>query len=355
MSYVLIVIFIALVFEYINGFHDTANAIATIVATKVLSARKAILLAATTNLLGALSGTAVASTIGKGLVDTNFITTDTICSGLLAGIIWNLLTWWFGLPSSSSHALIGGLIGSTLSAANNNFEAIKFITISESGEKGGVLYKVLIPMICSPIIGMIASLLVMGILYAYISRFRPKKISTKFKQLQICSSAWMGFAHGLNDAQKTMGIITLCLIAATNSGELNNIPSWLWFLKTYESPDGKLVIASWVKIICALTMAMGTMAGGWRIIKTLGHRLVFLKPINGFAAETTAAIIIQTASSFGMPLSTTHVISSCILGVGTAKSLSNANWSIVRRMILAWIFTIPVCMLLGYLISWVLN
>ena len=349
MTLLFITIFLALVFEYINGFHDTANAIATIVATKVLSARKAILLAASTNLLGALTGTAVATTIGKGLVDTNFVTPETILCGLLSGIIWNLITWWWGLPSSSSHALIGGIIGSTFAKANNNINAIKFISISDRGEHGGLVYKVLLPMMGSPILGFIVSLIFMGFIYGLIVRFRPKKISGTFKKLQILSSAWVGYSHGLNDAQKTMGIIALLLISGSQSRAFENCPEILRFMIP-KSGTENFEISNWIKILCSITMALGTMAGGWRIIHTLGHKIVTLKPINGFAAECSAALLIQIASTFGIPLSTTHVISSCIVGVGTAKKLSATNWILVNRMLVAWIFTIPICSTLGYLL-----
>ncbi len=348
MTLVIITIFVALAFEYINGFHDTANAIATVVATKVLTPRKAILLASVMNFMGAMTGTAVATTIGTGLVDINFVTSEVILAGLLAGIIWNLVTWWWGLPSSSSHALIGGIIGSTFAKAKNNLDAIKFSELDAQGHHAGVLYKVLIPMTTSPVIGFLFSLLFMGFIYAVIVRFRPKRVSQSFKRLQIFSSAWMGFSHGLNDAQKIMGIIVLLLLTATKEGSFQNLPEYLFFLKMEDT--GAFSIPVWVKVICAIVMALGTMAGGWRIIQTLGHKIVFLKPINGFAAETSAAMVIQGASFFGIPLSTTHVISSCIVGVGTAKKLSAANWIVINRMLLAWIFTIPICSTLGYLL-----
>lgn len=347
MTLILITILIALIFEYINGFHDTANSIATVVATKVLTPRKAILLAAVTNLIGALTGTAVATTIGKGLVDTNFVTPETILYGLIGGIIWNLLTWWLGLPSSSSHALIGGIMGATFARANNDIHVIKFITISDKGEHGGLLYKVLIPMITSPIMGFIFSLVLMGIVYAIVIRFRPRKISKTFRKLQLISSAWVGFSHGLNDAQKTMGIIAMLLLAGAQTNAFDNCPDYLKWMIPHDG-GANLEVATWIKIACSLTMALGTMAGGWRIIHTMGYKMVTLKPINGFAAECSAAIIIQIASAFGIPLSTTHVISSCIVGVGTTKSLSATNWMIVNKMLVAWIFTIPICSTIGY-------
>jgi len=348
MTLILITILVALIFEYINGFHDTANAIATVVATKVLTPRKAILLASITNLLGAMTGTAVATTIGSGLVDTSFVTTETILCGLIAGITWNLITWWWGLPSSSSHALIGGIIGTTFAKANNDINVIKFVTVSAEGKQGGLLYKVIFPMIGSPVLGFIVSIIVMGIIYGLIVRFRPKKISKVFKRLQIGSSAWVGFSHGLNDAQKTMGIIALLLMTGAKSGAFNNCPDFLKFM--IPTSSDKLEITTWMKITCATVMGLGTLAGGWRIVNTLGHKIVFLKPVNGFAAECSAALIIQFASTFGIPLSTTHVTSSCIVGVGTAKKLSSANWIVINRMLVAWIFTIPICSTIGYVL-----
>jgi len=348
MTIIIITIIIALIFEYINGFHDTANAIATVVATKVLTPRKAILLASITNLLGGMTGTAVATTIGTGLVDTNFVTTETILCGLIAGITWNLITWWWGLPSSSSHALIGGIVGTTFAKAHNDINVIKFVTLSNDGKHGGLLYKVLFPMIGSPVLGFVVSLVFMGIIYGLIVRFRPKNISKVFKKMQIASSAWVGFSHGLNDAQKTMGIIALLLMTGAKSGAFEDCPEILKFL--IPASTDKLEISTWIKITCAIVMGLGTLAGGWRIIKTLGHKIVFLKPINGFAAECSAAIIIQIASTFGIPLSTTHVTSSCIVGVGTAKKLSSANWIVINKMLIAWIFTIPICSTIGYVL-----
>lgn len=353
MTFILITILLALIFEYINGFHDTANAIATVVATKVLTPRQAIVLASVMNLLGAMAGTAVATTIGTGLVDTDFVTTETIFCGLLAGIIWNLITWWWGLPSSSSHALIGGIVGTTFAQANNNIDVIKFTTLSDTGKHGGLLYKVLIPMISSPVIGFVVSILFMGLIYALIIRFRPRGVTGTFKKLQIGSSAWVGFSHGMNDAQKTMGIIALLLMTGAKSGAFDSCPDFLKFL--IPSSTDELEITTWIKVTCAVVMGLGTLAGGWRIVNTLGHKIVFLKPINGFAAESSAALIIQFASILGIPLSTTHVTSSCIVGVGTAKKLSSANWIVINRMLLAWIFTIPVCSSIGYLLVKILN
>lgn len=344
MTYIFIVILLALIFEFINGFHDTANAIATVVATKVLTPRKAILLAGVTNFLGALTGTEVASTIGSGIVNSDFVNPSTLIACLLSAIIWNLITWWKGLPSSSSHALIGGLVGATL-ATSGSLESIYLGSINK-----GLLGKVVLPMSSSPILGFIFSFIFMGMVYAYVIRFRPKKVSKKFKRLQIFSSAWVGFSHGLNDAQKTMGIIALTLLIGSREGIFDQLPGILSFLKV-STTSSYLVIPLWVKILCAITICLGTMSGGWRIIRTLGHRMVTLKPINGFAAECATAVIIQGASSLGIPVSTTHIISSSIVGVGTAKKLSNANWTLIKTIVVAWVITIPFCALLAYLIE----
>jgi PiT family inorganic phosphate transporter len=347
MTLILTVILIALIFEYINGFHDTANSIATIVGTKVLSPRQAILLAAITNLLGALAGTAVATTIGKGLVDTNYVNSVTVACGLVGGILWNLLTWYFGLPSSSSHALIGGLIGSTVANASNNWDVIIW-SIPAKADKawftgGGLLYKVIIPMFSSPALGFVAGFIVMGLLYLLVRNWRPGIVSSSFGKLQIISASYMGFSHGSNDAQKTMGIIALALFSATKAGELDRLPGFLSFLKT-----PSFEIAVWIKIVCAIVMALGTAAGGWRIIRTLGHKVVRLHPIHGFAAETTAASVLMLAAKLGMPVSTTHAISTSIMGVGMAKTPKALRWELVERIIWTWILTIPATGALGY-------
>ena len=338
------VILVALAFEYINGFHDTANSIATTVSTKVLTPRQAILWAATFNLIGALWGTAVATTIGKGMVDTGFVTTQVIFSALLAAIVWNLLTWWLGLPSSSSHALVGGLCGSTLANAGGKWSVIHWaVTDPVTHKVSGLWPKVVMPMFVSPVVGIVVGFLIMGLLTMLIKSWRPRLINAVFGKLQIVSAGVMGFSHGTNDAQKTMGIIALILFSATKTDAFAHLPSFLQFLHT---PEFK--IATWIKIACALTMCAGTAAGGWRIIRTLGHKMVRLQPVHGFAAETTAASIILFASHWGIPLSTTHVISSSIMGVGATKRLSAVKWGIVGRMVWAWVLTIPVTALLAY-------
>lgn len=343
MTLLLLVLITALVFEYINGFHDTANAIATVVSTKVLTPRQAVLWAAGWNLLGALMGTAVASTIGKGLVDTGVITQATVLGALLGAIIWNLLTWWLGLPSSSSHALIGGLCGATLATTHGKWGALIWSAVDAKGKAVGLWPKVVLPMFTSPLIGFIAGAALMFVLIALLRKLKPRLISVIFGKAQLVSAGFMGYSHGSNDAQKTMGIITLALVTATQANVLADAPEWMRFLVTpsFEVPR-------WVMITCALTMAAGTAAGGWRIIKTMGHKMVKLQPVHGFAAETTAAIIIHGASDIGIPLSTTHVISTSIMGVGASKRLSAVKWGVVERIIWAWILTLPVTALLGY-------
>jgi len=524
MTLILIVIFVALVFEYINGFHDTANSIATVVSTKVLSPRQAIILAACTNLLGAMWGTAVAKTIASGLVDAQFVTSQVIVCALLGAIVWNLLTWWFGLPSSSSHALVGGLCGACLAAANNNWGVIIWSVPGKEHwwEGKGILWKVVVPMITSPILGLTVGFIIMGALYFLLRNWRPMKVNRVFGKLQLFSAAYMGFSHGTNDAQKTMGIIFLALVAGTVSGTFDS-PDGKWsffsapehlgsvpaahvelgrleqqkgnfsaavghfekaatadkvgkyfyaqalekgegvkadpklaakffkeladakfdttaikpgapvtrkFKDIPESPetaaawlkervdkgnadsmvalgvaylkgqgvakdeavacelferavklhhpaacynlglmhlnglgvvkDEKQAIADfkhciqkeaiplWIKMACALTMAAGTAAGGWRIIKTLGHKMVKLHPVHGFAAEATGASVLMAAAHFGMPVSTTHAITTSIMGVGCAKGFNALKLSVVKNILWAWVLTIPATALVAY-------
>ncbi|HSX65251.1 MAG TPA: inorganic phosphate transporter [Pseudoxanthomonas sp.] len=352
LTLVLIVILAALVFEFINGFHDTANSIATVVATKVLSPGQAVMLAAIMNLIGALTGTAVAKTIASGLINTEVVevTSQVILCALLGGIVWNLITWWKGLPSSSSHALIGGLCGAALAAAHNDWAALIWSeTLGDWTKNKGILWKVVLPMISSPIAGFLLGVLVMLLLWALISAMsraggvlarmvRPRWVNTVFGKAQIFSAAYMGYAHGHNDAQKTMGIIALTLFGAEATGALNDLPGWLGFLRT---GSGDADIALWIVITCAIVMALGTASGGWKIIKTLGHKMVKLHPINGFAAETSSATILTVAAHFGMPVSTTHSISTAIMGVGFAKNPRALKFSVIERILWAWILTIP--------------
>src|SRR5436853_2963668 len=289
------VVLAAIIFEYSNGFHDAANAIATVVSTRVLTPRKAIAMAAFFNLTGALLGGAVASTIGKGLVDTNIVTMSTVLCAVIAAFAWNIATWWFGLPSSSSHSLIGGLCGAALAAARGNWSVIKW--------NAGVWPKVVVPMIMSPLAGFIFGGLLMFLLFVTLHRFTSHFVQSLFGKLQIFSAAWMAHSHGTNDAQKTMGIITLALFTGTKAGSFDHLPSSLNFLKT-----PAFVLPVWVTILCAATMAVGTAAGGWRIIRSLGHRRVQFQPAHGFGAETAAAIISSAGSYYGLPLSTTRAI-----------------------------------------------
>ena len=314
------VILAAIIFEYSNGFHDAANAIATVVSTKVMTPRQAIAMAAFFNLTGALLGGAVAATVGKGLVDTNVVTMATVLCALIAAFVWNITTWWVGLPSSSSHALIGGLCGAALATAHGDWSVLKWNT--------GLWPKVILPMFSSPVAGFILGALIMFLLFVLLYRFTPHTVNSTFGKLQIFSAAWMAHSHGTNDAQKTMGIITLALFTGTKAGSFNALPPWFDFLKT-----PVFAMPLWVKILCAATMAAGTAAGGWRIIRTLGHRVVKLQPVHGFAAETTAALIIQGASLYGIPLSTTHVISTSIMGVGAMKRFSGVRWTVVERIV----------------------
>ena len=349
-----VVMFVVLAFEYINGFHDTANAIATVVSTKVLTPRQALLLASITNLIGAFFGQAVAKTIHSGIVDDKVVavTTLTIFCAMMGGIIWNLLTWWFGMPSSSTHALVGGLIGASLGASNGNWDVLiwsreKIDKVSGKVSMEGIYHKVVIPMISSPLLGLTVGFVVMGLLFLLIRNWRPHTVNKTFGHLQIVSAGYMGFGHGMADAQKTMGVIMLTLFGATAAGDLDALPSWLSFLKV---PDKSASIPLWIIMTCALTMAAGTYAGGWRIIKTLGHKMVKMKPVHGFAAETTAATILAVTGAMGMPVSTTHTITTSIMGVGAAKRWNAIQWSLVERIVWAWVMTIPATALLGWLI-----
>ena len=343
MTLFLLVLVAALVFEFINGFHDTANAIATVVSTKVLTPRKAILWAVGWNLLGALMGTAVASTIGKGLVDTQFVTMATVLAALLSAIIWGLFTWWLGLPSSSSHALVGGLCGAALGTAQGNWSVLHWSTTAANGSTGGLWPKIVFPMMMSPLLGFFGGAILMYILMAVLRKATPRLVGLIFGKAQLVSAGFMGYSHGSNDAQKTMGIIALALFTGTQSGVFNTLPEWATFLRT---PEFK--VADWVIFTCAITMAAGTGAGGWRIIRTMGHKMVKLQPVHGFAAETTAAIIIHGASTAGIPVSTTHVIATSIMGVGATKRFSAVKWGLVGRILWAWVLTLPITGLLGY-------
>ena len=344
MTLFLLVLLAALAFEYINGFHDTANAIATVVSTKVLTPRAAIVWAAFWNLVGAFAGTAVAKTISGGLVDAHAVNMLTVLCALLGAIIWNIFTWWLGLPSSSSHALIGGLCGAALATAKDNWHVLIWSSTNAKGESAGLWPKVVLPMFTSPLLGLVGGALFMWFLMIVLRKVTPRVVNLIFGKAQLASAGFMGYGHGLNDAQKTMGIITLALATGTASGAFKDLPEWLSFLRLTSSSE----IPAWVKFMCALTMAAGTAAGGWRIIRTMGHKMVKMQPVHGFAAETTAALIIHGASTIGVPVSTTHVISTSIMGVGATKRLSAVKWGVVERILWAWVLTLPVTAALGY-------
>lgn len=353
MILLLLVVAIALIFEFINGFHDTANSIAAVVGTKVLTPGHAIMLAAVTNLAGALWGESVATTIGKGLVDTHSITNLTLISALLGAIVWNLITWRMGLPSSSSHALVGGMIGAAVASTHNQWSVVIW-SAPVAGKPwyawGGVLYKVLIPMFSSPLIGFGLGMVWMTVLYLGLFRLRPSAVNRTFRPLQIFSAAFLGFSHGSNDAQKTMGLIALALFAATQTGALDHLPSFAAFLHL-----GTFKIPLWVKLICAATMAAGTASGGRRIIKTLGRKVARLQPVNGFAADTASATILMATASMGMPVSTTHVVSTSIMGVGAARNTKALRWELVETIVWTWVLTLPLSFAMAYAITRILE
>ncbi len=309
-------------FDFINGFHDAANAIATVVSTRVMRPAHAVIYGAALNFVGALMGTEVAATIGKGLVNAANITIQTVICTVIAAIVWNLITWYKGLPTSSSHALIGSLLGATFFSAGN-----------ESIIWPKVLEKVVGPMVTSPILGVTLGFVIMlGLTWA-VHKIALGRINKVFSKLQILSAGFMALNHGHNDAQKSMGIIALALML------------------TYPSDD--FHVPMWVVLSCAIAMGIGTMTGGWRIIRTLGTKMIKLQPIHGFAAETTASIIIFGASHFGIPVSTTQVISTSIMGVGATKRLSAVRWGIVGNIVWAWILTIPLTFCFAGLLMWV--
>ncbi|MGH8152257.1 MAG: inorganic phosphate transporter, partial [Rhodanobacteraceae bacterium] len=340
------VIVIALAFTYINGFHDTANSIATVIATKVLSPGQAVLLAAITNLVGALLGSAVAVTIATGLVDAGVVRVgaEVLICALAGAILWDLATWWVGLPSSSSQALIGGLCGAAFAASGGNPRAIIWMTDPGRWWQGdGVIPKVVVPMVGSSIAGFVLGIVAMGALFALFAWFANRRgwlrrfgrtpfVNLLFGKAQLVSATAMGVSHGMNDAQKTMGLIALALASATATGDFDHLPWWLDFLRVSEA-GGQFSIPTWVKVLCALLMAAGTAVGGRRIIKTLGHKLVRLHPIHGFAAETTSAAVIIVASIFGLPVSTTQVVTPAIMGVGAAKRFNAVRWGVVERIV----------------------
>ena len=312
-----LVVVAALAFDYINGFHDTANAIATCVSTRALSIRNAIMMAGILNFAGAMISTKVAGTIGKGIVNAADITQMVVFAGILGAIIWNLITWYFGLPSSSSHAIIGGLMGAVI--AHSGVDSLKWAGLE----------KIVLALVLSPIIGTIVGLIFMIIILWTVRKGAPDTLNRNFRKMQIGSAALMAFSHGTADAQKSMGVITMALVS-------------YGALATFEVP-------TWVKLACALAMGLGTAAGGWRIIKTVGKDFVKLTPVNGFVVETASAAVILGSASVGMPVSTTHVITSTILGVGLSKRITAVNWTVAGRILVAWVLTIPAAALVAFL------
>jgi PiT family inorganic phosphate transporter len=316
-------ILLAVTFDFINGFHDTANAVATVISTRVMRPSVAIVMAAVLNFAGAMAGTEVAKTVGSGIVGES-VPLVAISAALVGAIAWNLITWYYGIPSSSSHALIGSLLGAGI--ASLGVHAVHW----------NVLWsKVALPLLLSPVIGFIVALWLMRLLIRIFASMPPARVGPIFRHSQIVSAAFMAFGHGGNDAQKTMGIITLGLVSAG-------------ILPSFHVP-------TWVIALSALAMAAGTLAGGRRIIHTMGTRLAHLQPIHGFAAETSAGAVIQAASHLGFPLSTTHVIGSSILGVGAARRMTAVRWDVVRNMVSAWMFTIPVTAALGFAAAFAAN
>jgi PiT family inorganic phosphate transporter len=320
----IITIVVALGFDFTNGFHDTANAVATSVSTRALTPRMAVFIAAVANLGGAFVTTAVAKTVGKGIIDTGLATEQTILAAVIGAIAWNLITWWFGLPSSSSHALIGGLIGAAL---------------VQSGSKGvewhGVAHKVAFPALVAPTVAFLLAFALLLAIFWVFKWMTPGVANRTFRLGQLASGTWMAFTHGANDAQKTMGVIALALY-------------------THHSIDS-FYIPTWVKIAAGVSIGAGTYVGGWRIMRTLGQRVIALEPASGFAAQTTAGATIYVATHFGYPLSTTHVISGAVMGAGATKRLSAVRWGVAGNIVFAWILTIPAAALVAAAVYWPLQ
>ncbi len=319
----LVIVLFSWCIDYINGFHDTANAIATVVSTGVMPVRYAIVMAACLNFAGALMGTSVATTIAKGLADGAHVVPAVIIAALLAAILWDLLTWWFGIPSSTSHTLMGGLAGAVV--AHAGISALKWAKLGQIAAF----------IVISPLLGFLAAaIIIIGILWI-VRRMSIHRVNFAFRKMQLVSAGAMAFTHGTNDAQKAMGVICLGLITY---GYLIPVPG------------ANVAVPLWVKLGCALMMGAGTAGGGMRIIKTLGHKIAKLKPIHGFAAETAAAIVLFTTAHFGIPVSTTHSITGAIMGVGTSMNASAVRWGLAGNIFVAWILTIPVsaCLAAGF-------
>ena len=316
-----VVVAIALGFDFTNGFHDTANAVATSVSTRALSPRLAVAIAAAANLAGAFVTTAVAKTVGKGIIDTGLATEKTVLAALLGAIAWNLLTWWRGLPSSSSHALIGGLIGAAL---------------VQSGSKGvewhGVVHKVAFPALVSPALGFVGAFVLLLVIYWVFVWVTPGVANRGFRIGQFASGTWVAFTHGANDAQKTMGVIALALFEAHKIDHF--------------------YIPAWVIVAAGLSIGAGTYVGGWRIMRTLGQRIFSLEPASGFAAQVSGGTVIYLATRFGYPVSTTHVVSGSVMGAGATKRLSAVRWGVAGNIVFAWLLTIPAAALVAAALYW---
>lgn len=310
------VIVLALIFDFINGFHDTANAIATSVSTRAIRPQHAIIMAAFLNFVGAMYSTGVAKTIGGDIVSAaELVDERVIIAALVGAIIWNIVTWWLAVPSSSSHALVGGLIGAVL------------VSVGSTGLNFYGIGKIIVALIASPVVAIVTGCIVMNVLFIAFGKSNPHIINSRFKRMQILSAAAMAFSHGSNDAQKSMGIITLALVSGG-------------FLAEFEVPF-------YVKLLCATAMAFGTALGGWRIIKTIGGKIFKLEPISGFAADLNSSIVIFSATLLHLPVSTTHVVSGSIMGVGTAKRVNAVRWGVAQQMVTAWVLTIPCTALMG--------
>lgn len=310
------VIGLALLFDFINGFHDTANAIATSVSTRAISPNDAIFMAAILNFIGAMYSTGVAKTIGSDIVSSAQSVDERILIAAIAGaVIWNMLTWWFALPSSSSHALVGGVIGAVLVSTGSS--GLNFVGIG----------KIVLSLVLSPLVAIISGCCIMQLLYCIFGNSSPYIVNGRFKKMQLLSAAMMAFSHGSNDAQKSMGVITLALFSGG-------------YINAFEVP-------AYVKVLCALAMAGGTAIGGWRIIKTIGGKIFKLEPISGFAADLNSSIVIFSATLLHLPVSTTHVVSGSIMGVGTAKRIRAVRWGVAQQMLAAWVLTIPCTAFLG--------
>ncbi len=322
--FIISIIVVALIFDYVNGFHDSANSISTVVSTRVLTPFQAVLWAAFFNFVAAFGfGTYVAKTIGSGMIDIHLVTPSIILAGLLGAIIWDLITWWFGLPTSSSHALIGGYAGSAIAAAG-------WKVIIVAGWTKTILFIVL-----APIIGLVVGWLMMVVVINLFHRQSPANVDGHFRKLQLFSAAIYSLGHGTNDAQKTMGII---------AGLLFIVPK---YAPLVTGADQKIFIPMWLILLCHAAIALGTLSGGWRIVRTLGGRITKLKPVGGFCAETAGAITLFGASWLGVPVSTTHTITGAIVGVGMTKRFSSVRWIVAGRIVWAWILTIPVSALIG--------